>query len=950
MAKRCIHNQPTLWVDIPSFDVRLGCRRKLVSRRRTYAWVWIALLLRCSTPDWHSRAFVPNLSFPRLVSKRSSSRRQRQRQGLPLAQPPSTTPTIPTRVFLQEESPHSSHEHRQSYPSDSTRLSQTPPLSSSTTSRYSTPQDYANTASKDYQYLEQATRSLLDTPLGSLIEKGKWHQLVSLLHAWFVHSKKDPQAPLQMEALLKRLLDEKKPAVHIHTRPTEILVDIHLYNRVLDAWARAALFGTHGVAASQRARQMLVLLQENYEQTNDPLRQPTVTSFNLVLHVVTKIEGALVARRLLAWMEHLCKSGKNPHAQPSRTDYILVLDAIANSRDENAGVLAQGYLRHMKVASAVAPDTLCYNIAIKAWTKSSKRGRASAEHADRILEDMKQSATPPDLVTYASVIAAWASSGMKTHAVTRAEELLRELQIQADEDERNGGPLEQPNTVIWNAVMSTWVKSRMPEAVDRTREILTQLQMSTTTPPDLISFNTHLHALSMHAGRNPRHAQAAIALLEEMEHGHDVLQWDFKPNLFSYNLVIEAFCRSSDTNAVQRAADTLRKLVKRDGVDPDTFSFNQVLAALSKSGAAQTAEELLTYQRNAYVNGVHPAAKPDIISFTSVIAAHARSGVKGASEKAETLLEQCQKGYAAGDTSLKPNRVCYNALINGWAKSGEGTLGARKAEALLNNMQAQYEAGDESMKPNIVTYNGVLNAWARSGTRCCGVKAEEYLDRMWELYNAGDTKVKPDDFSYNTVINAISKSQNEGKAQKALRILRRMDKLYQAGNKEARPNAVTYTAVLNSCAFPAVLDFRTRRKALDTAIFTLEELQSSGYGQPNQVTYGTFIKACANLLHDDDDLRREVIERAFRQCCKAGQVGEMVLTYLRQAAPADLYEELLADSISSHARVSVRDLPEEWRCNVQDEDNWRVKPYGNRTRNGKARGRRKASLPRLNKH
>jgi hypothetical protein len=268
----------------------------------------------------------------------------------------------------------------------------------------------------------------------------------------------------------------------------------------------------------------------------------------------------------------------------------------------------------------------------------------------------------------------------------------------------------------------------------------------------------------------------------------------------------------------------------------------------------------------------------------------------------------------------------------------------------LNNMQAQYEAGDESMKPNIVTYNGVLNAWARSGTRCCGVKAEEYLDRMWELYNAGDTKVKPDDFSYNTVINAISKSQNEGKAQKALRILRRMDKLYQAGNKEARPNAVTYTAVLNSCAFPAVLDFRTRRKALDTAIFTLEELQSSGYGQPNQVTYGTFIKACANLLHDDDDLRREVIERAFRQCCKAGQVGEMVLTYLRQAAPADLYEELLADSISSHARVSVRDLPEEWRCNVQDEDNWRVKPYGNRTRNGKARGRRKASLPRLNKH
>lgn len=158
-----------------------------------------------------------------------------------------------------------------------------------------------------------------------------------------------------------------------------------------------------------------------------------------------------------------------------------------------------------------------------------------------------------------------------------------------------------------------------------------------------------------------------------------------------------------------------------------------------------------------------------------------------------------------------------------------------------------------------------------------------------------------------------------------------MDKLYQAGNKEARPNHVTYTAVLNSCAFPAVLDPKTRRKALDTAIFTLEELQSSRYGHPNQVTYGTFILAVANLLPDDDKLRREVIERAFQQCCKDGQVGEMVLNHLRRAAPPDLYEELLADFIVSGARLSVDDLPAEWRCNVKDKDKWRIKPRSRRT-------------------
>lgn len=184
----------------------------------------------------------------------------------------------------------------------------------------------------------------------------------------------------------------------------------------------------------------------------------------------------------------------------------------------------------------------------------------------------------------------------------------------------------------------------------------------------------------------------------------------------------------------------------------------------------------------------------------------------------------------------------------------------------------------------------------------------------------------PTHILFKQVINAISKSKNEAKAQRALRILRRMDKLYQAGvNKEARPNEVTYTAVLKSCAFPAVPDERTRRKALDTAIFTLEELIASRYGHPNQITYGTFFKACANLV-DDEELRRAVIKEVFHQCCKDGQVGEMVLTQLRAAAP-DLFHELVVDLVERNpsrrkgekARVTLADLPPEWYSNVRTQ-------------------------------
>lgn len=149
-----------------------------------------------------------------------------------------------------------------------------------------------------------------------------------------------------------------------------------------------------------------------------------------------------------------------------------------------------------------------------------------------------------------------------------------------------------------------------------------------------------------------------------------------------------------------------------------------------------------------------------------------------------------------------------------------------------------------------------------------------------------------------------------------------MDKLYQAGSNEARPNEITYTAVLNSCAFPAALDSKTKRKALDTAVFTLKELQSSQYAQPNQVTYGTFIKACQNLLDEDDNLRRVLIKNALEECIKDGQVGPMVLS----CVPRDLVNELLTGYMTSEPKLSLRwQIPPEWTCNLNDGSQWKAR-------------------------
>eukprot|EP01083_Nonionella_stella_P034659 94820_1 len=291
----------------------------------------------------------------------------------------------------------------------------------------------------------------------------------------------------------------------------------------------------------------------------------------------------------------------------------------------------------------------------------------------------------------------------------------------------------------------------------------------------------------------------------------------------------------------------------------------------------------------------------------------------------------------SGQTHLKPNTITYNSVIDCWAKSGQGVLGARKSERLVRQMTDMYEAGDISVKPTAHTYNSLLMAWANSNTKCAYWRCQRLLEHMWLEYEEGNHDLKPTEFAYNTVINAMSKSHRDDKAQQALRILRRMDNLYRAGeNKEARPSTYSYTSVLNSCAF-SNNDQEVKRKALDTAIFTFEELQGSPYGSPNHVSYGMYLRAISNLIPTDDERRRDVVEPVFLQCCEDGQVGEIVLQQLRFAAPDDLYQKLLGKVAKSKSpsKIRLKDIPHEWKCNVRNEK-WDGR-YGNKGVNNNRR-------------
>jgi hypothetical protein len=254
-----------------------------------------------------------------------------------------------------------------------------------------------------FEWLQQATERFVSQTIPGSLTEGKWHEVVSLINAWVAFQKDYSEAPLRMEALLSVLINERN-AGNIN-----VIITIDLYNKIMDAWACAAIFGTvpNPVLASQRIHEMLLGLQDSYE-TSASARdlKPNTESFRVALHVVCKVEGVLVARRLLAWMEHLYRSGKNLDAWPTRSHYMQILDAYARLDSSQSSMLAEAFLRHMKYQNFTdnlsLPDTLCYNIVIKSWSRN-KRGREAAEHAHRILEEMKEAALEhcrPDVVTY----------------------------------------------------------------------------------------------------------------------------------------------------------------------------------------------------------------------------------------------------------------------------------------------------------------------------------------------------------------------------------------------------------------------------------------------------------------------------------------------------------------------------------------------------------------------
>ena len=168
------------------------------------------------------------------------------------------------------------------------------------------------------------------------------------------------------------------------------------------------------------------------------------------------------------------------------------------------------------------------------------------------------------------------------------------------------------------------------------------------------------------------------------------------------------------------------------------------------------------------------------------------------------------------------------------------------------------------------------------------------------------------------LLSAYARSAKSDKAERAFNLYQEMKKLYNAGNKNVRPNVVAVNAVINACAYTTG-DIRYQNRAVELAHKVLQDLEQSPYGSPDQVTYGTFLKVCAQQM-PDSHTRQQIVEVLFKKCCRDGQVGNLVLQQFQSMASPELFEAILGRRIDED--VSMDDLPVDWRRNVV-EGRWK---------------------------
>ena len=275
---------------------------------------------------------------------------------------------------------------------------------------------------------------------------------------------------------------------------------------------------------------------------------------------------------------------------------------------------------------------------------------------------------------YTSAIRGWANSGEKG-AAHRTEEILDYMQFYYE----RGDVWLKPQISAYNSVLTAYAQSRQHDAPQQTLRVLQKMidwntEGRTDVAPNKESYATVLRALAKAGGND-----APALVYKHLAHMEKLSQRGFpsvKPDYTCRNVYLSALSEAvtlgqlPGAQGARRAQDYLNQMLSsaHDDEKPDVWSFNMVINAWSKSGSWEMVEraEALVTQLEAYhvACDYSDKTRPNTNTYNCLIACYGRSSARDKAQRAHAVLSRMKLFAEKGiNPTALPDTVTYNSVM-----------------------------------------------------------------------------------------------------------------------------------------------------------------------------------------------------------------------------------------------------------------------------------------------
>lgn len=344
------------------------------------------------------------------------------------------------------------------------------------------------------------------------------------------------------------------------------------------------------------------------------------------------------------------------------------------------------------------------------------------------------------------------------------------------------------------------------------------------------------------------HIRDAFSTLDMMT------QNNIQPDLVSYCVLLKSCIRRRD---ISRGRLIHHRLLQ-SRVEPDSVFLNSLIALYSKCGDWELARDVFDEM----------GEKRDLVSWSSMISCYAHHNGKE-SEAVKKFLQMLELGF-------RPNQFCFAAVIQACyggdlLSIGLSTFGFAIKTGFLNadlcvgcaliDMFAKTEdlvsarkVFDGMPERNIVVWTLMITRYAQQGV----------ADKALELFSGMSTNgFRPDQFTLSSIISAVTELGSTHIGQQlhsqAIRLGLSSDVCVSCSLLDMYAKSASKRSMVDSrkifdkmrdhnvMSWTAIITGYVQSGGQDNEAIDLFNKMIEGNVRPNQFTYSTILKACANL-------------------------------------------------------------------------------------------------------